>query len=296
MTYSKMFNKANWFNQIKEPILWHYTSIDVLDSILRPGGSIKGTYYKNESDKDELLYGRSIWNEIMDKRKWFDRKEQYLWRCVNKCECLSTVRENTFLFCLTVLEDSLFHWDNYTPEKTGIAIGFQVSRLKDALTNLIISFPDEPPTFKVTEICRSPVPFQVHMDYCKYGNETDQEKDISVFIDNKVIPYLDQEDTILRILQQFYYCEAVVPFIKRERFSSEKEVRIYYSGPNLLKNSNLVGDKQMIDLFPATHMIDTIMLSPKNEDICYSKVCDIQKKYKTDFSIRFSCHGCNASF
>ena len=289
MTYNRMYNKENCFAQIKEPTLWHYTSIDVLEKLIHPDGNIKATHYKSEDDEMELQFGRNIWNEAMNEQEWLDRKDNDLRDYIDRCECLSVLRNNIFVFCMTTLEDSPFHWKNYASGVNGVAIGINVSKLKEALTNLICSFQEEPQTFSVTELCKASIISQVHMDYCKYGKD-DCKKEILEFSKKKMIPNLDREDPILKILQQFYFCEAVVPFFKREEFSSEKEVRICYSGPGLLKKSQKVGNKKMIDLFPSSHLIDTVMIAQGKKGSCYSKICNIKDKYKANFTIKSSEH------
>ena len=296
-----MYNKEHWFEQITEQTLWHYTSIGVLDKLANPEGFIKATHYKSEIDTSEMFYGRKLWEKIIKKKvtppsellfkemsrtDLIDRSEFIKKYLEEDSECFRILKDNIFIFCMTTLKDSQFHWENYASHPDGIAIGINVNELKKCITLFIENFKEPSKSFQVTSLSRYPIPYKMHLDYCSYGSFASLKKLLKTI--NLLLPYIDKTDEILQILQLASIREETVPFAKQKKYSAENEVRLTYSGPDLLNNACEINEKKMIDIFPSAQLIDTVIISPFANKDCCEQVDNIKKKYKLDFTVRLS--------
>ena len=104
-------------------VLWHYTTIDVVEYFLR--GEVAFSHYKFLNDNAELQHGKDLLCRIAVKTKneglkrltdsdWFDQFE------------------DAYLFCLSRFGDNLYQWRSYTPHG-GVAIGFNRRDLLKAI-------------------------------------------------------------------------------------------------------------------------------------------------------------------
>ena len=107
-------------------ILWHYTSLDVLEHFLL--GEIAFSHYKFLNDDSELLYGKQLLLEIL---KDLNRPsfKTFLGGAIS-----GIIRDDIYLFCLSRDGDNLYQWRSYTPQG-GIAVGFVRRKLFSAVSD-----------------------------------------------------------------------------------------------------------------------------------------------------------------
>ena len=105
-------------------VIWHYTSVDVLEHFLR--GEIAFSHYRFMNDDLELSYGRQLLRNIFD-----GLKDEGLKKFVED-EVVDELVADLYLFCLSRDGDNLYQWRSYTPQG-GIAVGFDRRKLYLAL-------------------------------------------------------------------------------------------------------------------------------------------------------------------
>ena len=105
-------------------VIWHYTSVDVLEHFLR--GEIAFSHYRFMNDDLELSYGRQLLRDIFD-----GLKDEGLKKFVEG-EVVDELVADLYLFCLSRDGDNLYQWRSYTPHG-GIAVGFDRRRLYSAI-------------------------------------------------------------------------------------------------------------------------------------------------------------------
>lgn len=103
--------------KVRNPgIIWHYTSIDVLEHFLK--GEIALSHYKFMNDDDELEYGYKILTKIDG-----EHNDKQLMEALTYKHYGAQLQGDAFLFCLSRDGDSLYQWRSYTP-KGGVAVAF----------------------------------------------------------------------------------------------------------------------------------------------------------------------------
>lgn len=105
-------------------VIWHYTSIDVLERFLR--GEIAFSHYKFLNDDSELSYGRQLLRDI------FDGLEDGGFKKIIEEQFVEELVADSYLFCLSRDGDNLYQWRSYTPQG-GIAVGFDRRELYSAM-------------------------------------------------------------------------------------------------------------------------------------------------------------------
>ena len=105
-------------------LLWHYTTIDVLEHFLQ--GEIAFSHYKFLNDDSELLYGRQLLQEIFDGLKSEGLKDFI------RGELVDGLVTDVYMFCLSRDGDNLYQWRSYTPQG-GIAVAFDRRKLHYAV-------------------------------------------------------------------------------------------------------------------------------------------------------------------
>lgn len=105
-------------------VIWHYTSIDVLEHFLR--GEIAFSHYKFLNDDLELSYGRQLLRDI------FDGLEDNAFKTFIEGQIVDELVADSYLFCLSRDGDNLYQWRSYTPHG-GIAVGFDRRKLHSAI-------------------------------------------------------------------------------------------------------------------------------------------------------------------
>lgn len=112
-------------------LLWHYTSIEVLEFFLK--GEISFTHYKFLNDDEEVECGIRLLKKIAEEENSDIIKESF----VENSYFPPIAYSDTYLFCLSKDGDSLYQWRSYTP-KGGIAIEFDKVMLFESLIGAIV--------------------------------------------------------------------------------------------------------------------------------------------------------------
>ena len=105
-------------------VIWHYTSIDVLEYFLK--GEIAFSHYKFLNDDLELSYGRQLLRDI------FDGVKDNAFKTFVEGRIVDELVADSYLFCLSRDGDNLYQWRSYTPHG-GIAVGFDRRKLHSAI-------------------------------------------------------------------------------------------------------------------------------------------------------------------
>ena len=109
-------------------VIWHYTSVDVLEHFLR--GEIAFSHYRFMNDDLELSYGRQLLRDIFN-----GLKDEGLKKFVEG-EIGDELVDDLYLFCLSRDGDNLYQWRSYTPNG-GIAVGFDRRELYSAMHSVL---------------------------------------------------------------------------------------------------------------------------------------------------------------
>lgn len=112
-------------------LLWHYTSVEVLEFLLK--GEVSFTHYKFLNDDEEVECGIRLLKKIAEEEKSNIIKESF----VENSYFPSIAYSDTYLFCLSEDGDSLYQWRSYTP-RGGIAIEFDKVMLFESLRGAIV--------------------------------------------------------------------------------------------------------------------------------------------------------------
>ena len=107
-------------------ILWHYTTIDVLEHFAR--GEIAFSHCRFMNDDSELAYGRQVLRTLLENVK-DDAQLEFL-----DGKIVDELLADADLFCLSRDGDSLYQWRSYTPQG-GIAVGFTRQGLFSSIWN-----------------------------------------------------------------------------------------------------------------------------------------------------------------
>ena len=275
--------KSYWFSQIKEDILWHYTSVSVLNEFIKPDGKIYATHSSELNDTEELKIGREKWMEIISNYNYLNKNNKHIFEYIENTPCVNQLKNNTFIFSLTSQRDSNYHWENYGDNQQGIAIGFNVKKLQNVMRFFAEElWKREPLEYPVTFVCRAPVNYSIHCDYCIYDYGKMQEY-ISTFL--KKLP-LEEKDDVLRVLQLCFYRENIIYNLKTSQWNDDKEVRIIYSGPELKCNAEFIGEKLRIPLFLSADLVEEVMISPYGNIIStLEKTYKLRQNYNLSFKV-----------
>lgn len=270
-------NSENWFSQIKEDVLWHYTNIDALKSIVTDGLKLFSSFKKN--DKFESQFGRDV----------FDRALLGLYHLIGFSELKEEISDidfyekmtkSSFIFSMTSNRDNACFWQSYAKNKNGIAIGINTSRLKNKLKKYIESLSELKLQYK-----GEPIPGikeRLHLNYCIY-NEDEMFANALKYTSEFFALQDEILDRNLVILQLMFLREEISYCYKHPSFLGENEVRITCWNPTLTEQIA----KQ---LFPIKDMISEIIVSPVAKD--FVEVKDQIKNIIGDLNIKISESQC----
>ena len=111
-------------------LIWHYTSMPVLENFLQ--GKVALTHFRFLNDSKDLAYGLEVLREIAHK----SGSKHLLNSVVENPYADCFTKEDNYLFCLSREADNLYQWRSYAPDG-GVAIGFHRADLYNALFDAI---------------------------------------------------------------------------------------------------------------------------------------------------------------
>lgn len=283
-------NSQTWFNQIKEPILWHYTSQNVLDEFLKDNNCLYATRYSELNDSQEINFGRDVFNSAIkefvqfklakmgEKRNWTDILRHSQYADVAKWTC--------FISSFTTKKDMVSLWNLYAPNG-GYSIGFSTEILRESLNKFSALLP-KPEKINVTSLCKTEIKYQTHFDYCSYDLQKMMDNCLDFVKKSLDSIYCNRamNDSIELAIQLVDIRENLIGTFKHRSFSDESEVRISYFGPSLFQKMQRIGEKSRVPLFSIRDAIKEVIVSPYG-DSCqlYSHAEILRKKYNLDFAL-----------
>lgn len=109
---------------------YHYTTADVLEKFLSDDGDLLCTHCRALNDGGEFIVGANHFIDYMKDRKW---NQELIMKVSNQIRGFAQYDFSMpWIFSLSLYNDSLFQWANYTDRKAGgYAIGFSVDKLMD---------------------------------------------------------------------------------------------------------------------------------------------------------------------
>lgn len=127
-------------NKNNAEVLWHYTSIDTLVKICT-NLTMRATHYAFMNDAEEVKMGaNSILTAIEDMSKTQEDKDAFNYLRARLNDLLGAPILNLFyIISFSKNRDALSQWRGYTPTCGGCAIGFDASKLEQALSKKIAS-------------------------------------------------------------------------------------------------------------------------------------------------------------
>lgn len=120
----------------KEPVLWHYTSLESFRNIVK-NGTIRATHYQQLNDQSELKKACDELHERLDECSKKHKNDKRITHITEQSKgLLKAVKDwQCFIFSLSNSspENSLSQWRAYTPQDGGVAIGFSRDCLENKL-------------------------------------------------------------------------------------------------------------------------------------------------------------------
>lgn len=107
-------------------ILWHYTSIDVLESIFsKELPTLRATHIHHLNDSSELKHGLQAFCDILKRE---NNSNQNVNAALDSLLSESTDPQ-IYSFSLSESENSLYQWLAYGPSHGGVSLGFEFSEI-----------------------------------------------------------------------------------------------------------------------------------------------------------------------
>lgn len=279
--------------EVKDEILYHYTSYSVLPEFLKDDAELYCTTSEVLNDPMEVLLGANMFADYLhEKGKLDDLRRKTMRRHIN--ESIEKRWIDTWVMSLSSKGDDLAQWRGYVPSaQGGYAIGFNVKKLRDALE-------------KITGIARSGKTMSIPCLVKCWYSESDAKNIESLFSfqykENK-----KEFDNYANVPSDMLTDDVVSPVmstiiptcmhIKHEGFKDEGESRIVISPRSLEAYSSvkILGGKARLPVgFKAIDLkvrdcIDKIIVSPHgNQASLLSQVNWLQRKCKGIFKIKES--------
>lgn len=217
-------------------ILYHYTSVDVLNKFLEDDGDFYCTHFLTLNDSSEMLMGMSVVEAYLkEKFKWSDMKCAWFRENYNLL-----VRSGDivvpWVMSFSRDRDSLNQWGMYTNRKTGgVAVGFQMGLLWNEIDRLPGCYSKAALTSKGEKAHSKDKAFELRLLPCLYA-ESDSEIIIEL-LDQILLPHAAVFERIgeCRAINEVFdhdFTKAIFSvlevssIIKHEAFKNEKEIRL----------------------------------------------------------------------
>ena len=290
---------------VRDNMLWHYTSPEVLWKILE--GNFYATHYRFMNDSAEILYGLNVFKSFFQKAAVDNQT------IANTLMALA--QKDFFLMCFSKKEDDLYQWRSYAGDG-GFAIGFselEINTLiaeycKNTPVNLLLDFKLLPckylETYKINRYFR-------YLSYKLFG----KSYELKDFISEDILSQKDLEQELRKenpkeyndknpwqLLLDFtteftmnFSVQKQCSIIKNPSFKAEEEVRLIVAGNNLRNKIDLIGGKPRIALpFKLQNCIKTVYVSPHGETDRNRVLAEIARdKFGLNFEIKVSSSSYN---
>lgn len=279
--------------EVKDEIIYHYTSFSVLPEFLKDDAELYCTTSEVLNDSLEILFGATMFADYLHKNGKVDaRRLETMKRQIH--ESIEKRWIDTWVMSLSSKGDDLAQWRGYVPgAQGGYAIGFNVSKLRDALV-------------KITGVAKlkNTVSIPLLMK-CWYSKES--KANIESLFDFQYNENRDAFDIYAKSSSEALTDDVVSPVmstiiptcmhIKHEGFKDESESRIVISPRSLEEYSSvkIVGGKARLPVgfnvidTKVRDCIDEIIVSPHgNQASLFSQVSWLKRKSSLSFAVRRS--------
>lgn len=279
-------NSENWFNQIKEDTIYHYTGEHALSHFIL-GDKLLLTHFSQQNDCAELEYGRAIFDKsippIIPER--FQNYSEYLRPFGNIKQCSN----NCFTFSFSTKKDMVSLWALYA-SNGGYAIEFSSTKIKESLKKFIENN-KRIKKIKLSDFRYTEIEDKFHFDYCNYDKiqSANYCRDFVKSILSNVYASRKMDDGIEFALQLSCIQEHIIPFFKHKSFADESEIRIACSGAYLNQRVKNIDGKLRFPLFPVCDAITKVIVSPHGDVTkLYDAAVSLQKESGLNFEIEKS--------
>jgi len=180
--------------RIENNLIYHYTTVNVLNEIIKPDGGLYATHGSFLNDLKEF-------QAIVDMVR----------RVLPEESPINPKLHNFFVFSFSMSGDDLSQWRSYTPDG-GVSIGFSIRDLWDSFEGRTIGYKND------IHIKESDG-FRIFMGACKYVENVADVSNLDVRFHHN-----DVEKT-----ENIYDFLSTVLFWKQKEFRHENEYRIVFS-------------------------------------------------------------------
>lgn len=270
-------------------LLWHYTSIDVLEHFLQ--GEIAFTHYKFMNDNQELSYGQDLLvrmsqeedNEVL--KETFINNPFFYNNKSNTPNFNIPILGDTYLFCFSTEGDSPYQWRSYTPNG-GVAIAFDCRELYAAVIDGME---------KVSSVIKECGYFGLLK--CRYTDDVTRRFILRLIKRSEESKKKERGCCGGCGTLGLYYASIIRTLLtqKNPSFHAEKEERLILQG-DFRKDIAVIGGKPRIVIKDAgvSQSIKSIRLSPHGDTERNQLLVEILRdKYGLDFTIERSLSSYN---
>ena len=266
---------------------YHYTTVNVLEEFLKDDGDILCTHCRTLNDSSEFAAGVELLASYMKVRNW---NQDLATRIINQMNGFAPFDLGMpWIFSLSIYNDSLFQWINYTDRQNGgYAVGFAVDSLLQMTEKRVV---------KANQNLRHMV--STFFLPCLYLGIDDGFKWLDDFFkecyDSGVVYALRVEDW--QVNNVFALVSVVPMFVKEKSFFFEGEWRLILE-PNFddayKEVVSLAGRPRMkahikdeVGLLRDT--IKSVIVSPhgNHESLCLNAL-NLKRRHKANFNMAFS--------
>ncbi len=264
-TLDKWFaNNYQGYGEVEN--LYHYTSIEALESLTRGEGDLRLTHYKFLNDRSEFDIGRQTIIEILQSLN-LEHKEKYLQEIQGNdldTQFLQKQYQMPWIASFSAERDSLYQWIAYTPrDKGGIALSLNTRELLQKVQTANASYG----RFD----CDTGLVPCIYLVPCFYKNkDTDRLSEFVDFLFGTYLPDVQSRCKKEEGRRTAFYEVVMIgsSLIKHDAFRFEREWRIVFL-PNQEEQMKVVmpyGNKLASGLWDAQHPfgqdVKEVMLSP----------------------------------
>ena len=290
---------------VRNNVLWHYTSPEVLWKML--DGNFYATHYRFMNDSAEILYGLNVFKSFFQKAAVDNQT------IANTLMALA--QKDFFLMCFSNKEDDLYQWRSYAGDG-GFAIGFSELEINTLIAEYYKNTPENISlnfkllSCKYLETDRINRYFR-YLSYKLFGKSYElkdfisedilSQKEFELAVRQKLLPEYNNPNPWQALLDlgnalaMDFSVQKQCSIIKNPSFKAEEEVRLIVTGNNLRNKIDLVGGKPRIALpFKLQNCIKTVYVSPHGETDRNLVLAEIARdKFGLNFEIKVSSSSYN---
>ena len=266
---------------------YHYTTPDVLENFLVDEGDLLCTHCRAVNDSREFIVGAKVVIEYMKARQWSKNLIERVVNHVNGATQFDMAMP--WIFSLSLYNDSLFQWSNYTDRKEGgYAIGFSEELIEQLTIKRVV---------KANQ--NSKLPVSTFFFACLYLGIDDVFAWLDEFFKEHITPGIVYAPSIENHLANEIVSIAlmVAMFIKEKSFFIEGEWRLALV-PNFdaaYDDVVSIGGRPRLrarikdDIGLLRDAIKSVVVSPHGRrETLYLNALNLKRRHKANFNVAFS--------